>query len=164
MRAKPPSTAEPDATTNPDKPAVARGRVKSRRTPELELAFGARIRAARVLAGMSQTELGAAVGISFQQVQKYEKGTDRISASTLQGLANTLGVHPGSFYDDAPVPVGSIPGVKAATKAAEVLQQIRNPRVLRQVLMLAKVLAEEEARGEGLADVKEPTNGSDEAR
>jgi transcriptional regulator with XRE-family HTH domain len=121
------SEAEPQFEPDPDKPKLIPGRAKSKRTPDLELAFGARIRAARVSAGMSQGELGAAVGISFQQVQKYEKGADRIAASTLQGLAAALGVHPGSFYDDAPVPAGSIPAVKAAMKAAEALQQSAIP-------------------------------------
>ena len=73
--------------------------VRIGRTPEAEVAIGARLRALRVAAGMSQSTLGEVIGVSFQQIQKYEKGKDRISASTLQVLAAALGVHPGSFFD-----------------------------------------------------------------
>src|ERR1700712_3838706 len=139
------SPPEPEPQSEPDsaKLQASRNRTSLKRTPDLELAFGARIRAARVSAGMSQTELGAAVGISFQQVQKYEKGADRIAASTLQGFAAALGVHPGSFFDDSSTPAGDIPDVKAALKAAKTVQQIRNSRVRRHLLSLAEVLAEE---------------------
>lgn len=64
--------------------------------------IGARLRAARTLAGVSQERLGLSVGLSFQQIQKYEKGTNRISASRLQQIADTLGVPVGFFYEGAP--------------------------------------------------------------
>ncbi len=91
---------------------------------------------------MSQAELGRRLGVSFQQMQKYEKGLDRVAASTLQGIAAALGVHPGSFYDDVPTPAGRVPEVRAALKAAEVLQQIRKPRVLNRILALAQALVD----------------------
>jgi len=47
---------------------------------------------------MSQTRLGEAIGVSFQQIQKYEKGVNRISASRLNRVARCLGVEPGYFY------------------------------------------------------------------
>ena len=53
---------------------------------------GARIRMQRMVSGLSQTELGQAVGITFQQVQKYEKAANRVSTSRLQLIANTLKV------------------------------------------------------------------------
>ncbi len=126
--------------------SAAREQTRSmKRDPAFEVALGARIRAARVAAKMSQGALGAAVGVTFQQVQKYETGRDRVSASTLQGIAVALGVHPGSFFDaDTPVPTGSIPDVKRALKSADVLGQIRDPGVLDRLLALAKVLAEVE--------------------
>jgi transcriptional regulator with XRE-family HTH domain len=62
---------------------------------------GARIRMQRIVRDMSQTELGNAVGISFQQVQKYEKGTNRVSASRLQRIANVLEVTPDFFFEEA---------------------------------------------------------------
>jgi transcriptional regulator with XRE-family HTH domain len=53
---------------------------------------GSRVRMRRMLIGMSQEKLGDALGLTFQQVQKYEKGTNRISASRLQQIAQVLGV------------------------------------------------------------------------
>ena len=78
-----PPEPEPQSESSSEKMQATRGRPKSKRIPELKTALGVRIRAARVSAGLSQTDLGAAIGISFQQVQKYEKGSDRITASTL---------------------------------------------------------------------------------
>jgi transcriptional regulator with XRE-family HTH domain len=61
--------------------------------------------------GMSQANLGQAAGISFQQVQKYERGKDRISASRLYEFARCLGVEPAYFFEDLPfaVPVENSP-------------------------------------------------------
>lgn len=56
----------------------------------------------RILVGMSQEKLGEALDLTFQQVQKYEKGTNRISASRLQQIANVLGVTVTFFFDGAP--------------------------------------------------------------
>ena len=67
---------------------------------------GSRVRMRRMLIGMSQEKLGDALGITFQQVQKYEKGTNRISASRLQHIARILGVTIGFFYEGAPQPDG----------------------------------------------------------
>ncbi len=159
---RPPLTSKSEPPLQPTSGKPNPKRTNNKRAPDLEVAFGARIRAARISAGLSQTGLGSAVGISFQQVQKYEKGADRIAASTLQHVATALGVSPGSFYDDAPMPSGSIANVKAALKAAEVLQQIRNPRVLKQLLNLAKVLAEEEAGTALEAEIEQPFIDSDE--
>ncbi len=141
MRVPRTARAKPEAKSSPDKPATTRGRPRSGRTPDIEIVLGARIRAARISAGLSQTALGAAVGISFQQIQKYEKGLDRIAASTLQGLATTLGVHPGSFYDDVPLPTGKIAEVKTALKIANIAKRIDNPPVLRRIIALMEHFA-----------------------
>ena len=61
--------------------------------------IGERIRSARIAAGMSQASLGKALGISFQQVQKYEGGRDRVSASCLQVIAKSLDIPPASLLD-----------------------------------------------------------------
>ena len=106
----------------------------TKRTPEIEIAIGAQIRALRVAAGMNQATLGEAIGVSFQQVQKYEKGKDRVAASTLQVLAAALGVHPGSFFDgETPSPSGDVPDVRSALKKAAGLQRISNPKVRKQL-------------------------------
>ena len=100
---------------------------------------------------MSQGQLGVAVGITFQQVQKYENGRDRIAASTLQGLAQALGVHPGSFFDDTPVPVGKIPDVKSAMRIAERVQRVRDPVIVQRLMALVDLLA-----GRDSAEVEQP--------
>jgi transcriptional regulator with XRE-family HTH domain len=60
------------------------------RTAALELAIGTRLRARRRQLGLSQSDLARALGVSFQQVQKYERGTNRMAASTLLLAAQTL--------------------------------------------------------------------------
>jgi transcriptional regulator with XRE-family HTH domain len=62
---------------------------------------GARIRMQRMVRGLSQTKLGKEVGVTFQQVQKYEKGVNRVGASRLQRIANVLKVAPDFFFDGA---------------------------------------------------------------
>jgi transcriptional regulator with XRE-family HTH domain len=63
---------------------------------------GQKICARRLFLGMSQTELGDAIGLSFQQVQKYEKGVNRVGASRLQQISDALGVSPSYFFEGAP--------------------------------------------------------------
>ncbi len=62
---------------------------------------GSRVRMKRILMGMSQEKLGEALGLTFQQVQKYEKGSNRIGASRLQEIAKTLQVPPSFFFEGA---------------------------------------------------------------
>jgi transcriptional regulator with XRE-family HTH domain len=124
-------------------PSDDRVRKLVKRTPEVEVAIGARIRALRVAAGMSQATLAEAIGVSFQQCQKYEKGKDRVSASTLQVLAAALGVHPGSFFDgEMPSPSGDVPDVRSALEGAAGLQRISDPKVRKQLGALIDVLAD----------------------
>jgi len=63
---------------------------------------GSRVRMRRMMLGMSQEKLGDALGLTFQQVQKYEKGTNRIGASRLQQIAQILQVQVSFFFDGAP--------------------------------------------------------------
>ena len=63
---------------------------------------GSRVRMRRMMLGMSQTKLGDALGITFQQVQKYEKGTNRIGASRLQQISHILQVPVAFFFEGAP--------------------------------------------------------------
>jgi transcriptional regulator with XRE-family HTH domain len=63
---------------------------------------GSRVRMRRMMVGMSQEKLGDALGLTFQQVQKYEKGINRISASRLQHLTQILEVPIPFFFDGAP--------------------------------------------------------------
>ena len=63
---------------------------------------GSRVRMRRMMLGMSQEKLGNALGLTFQQVQKYEKGTNRIGASRLQQISQILQVPVSFFFDGAP--------------------------------------------------------------
>lgn len=63
---------------------------------------GHRVRVRRLLVGVSQEKLGDALGVTFQQIQKYEKGTNRISASRLRQIADMLSVPVSFFYEGAP--------------------------------------------------------------
>lgn len=75
----------------------------TRRDPNyIDVHVGNRIRMRRQLIGMSQEKLGELLGITFQQVQKYEKGANRISASRLYFSAKILGVPVQFFFDDLP--------------------------------------------------------------
>jgi len=66
----------------------------------IDVHVGARLRARRTLLGLSQTALGEVMGLSFQQLQKYESGSNRISASRLYELSKLLDVEIGYFFDD----------------------------------------------------------------
>lgn len=69
---------------------------------------GARVRMRRMMLGMSQEKLGDALGLTFQQVQKYEKGANRIGASRLQQISQILQVSVSFFFEGAP----SAPGLQ----------------------------------------------------
>ena len=82
---------------------------------------GARVRMRRMMLGMSQEKLGAELGLTFQQVQKYEKGANRISASRLQQIAHILQVPVSFFFDGAPsLPGQQTDGLAEATSPAYV--------------------------------------------
>jgi transcriptional regulator with XRE-family HTH domain len=67
---------------------------------------GSRVRMRRMMLAMSQEKLGDALGLTFQQVQKYEKGTNRIGASRLQQISHILQVPVSFFFDGAPIIAG----------------------------------------------------------
>ena len=75
----------------------------------IDIHVGSRIRLRRTMLGMSQEKLGEALGITFQQVQKYEKGTNRVGASRLQNIAAILGVPVSFFFEDAPATMARSP-------------------------------------------------------
>ena len=70
---------------------------------------GARVRLRRLMLGMSQEKLGDALGVTFQQLQKYEKGANRISASRLQHMSQILQVPVSFFFEGAPDVTGHQP-------------------------------------------------------
>ncbi len=105
----------------------------------IDVHVGARVRQRRALLGMNQTILGKALGVSFQQVQKYENGTNRISASRLFDLTRVLDVSIEHFFEDmSPVVADSSP---AATKRGTAKKSPRyepNPMLKRETLGLVR--------------------------
>jgi len=75
---------------------------RSRSPTAVDTHVGLKIRARRIFLGLSQTELADAAGITFQQVQKYERGANRVGASRLQQFSEALGVLPSYFFEGAP--------------------------------------------------------------
>ncbi|NVJ97444.1 MAG: helix-turn-helix transcriptional regulator [Alphaproteobacteria bacterium] len=83
----------------------------------IDASVGAQVRALRRQRGMTQTELGTVLGLTFQQVQKYERGTNRISASKLALLAEALKVPVGLFFE-------GVDGGDVACEGAEDMQRL----------------------------------------
>ena len=76
-------------------------------TSEVDRAIGRRIKTYRIALGMSQERLANLLGLTFQQVQKYEKGVNRVSAARLLDLSRLFGIAISSFYEELPVEQGS---------------------------------------------------------
>ena len=76
----------------------------------VDVHVGSRVRLRRTMLGMSQEKLGAAIELTFQQVQKYERGTNRIGASRLFQLGKVLDVPVSFFFDDMPPEVAETGG------------------------------------------------------
>jgi len=122
---------------------------------------GSRVRMRRMLAGMSQEKLGTALELTFQQVQKYEKGTNRIGASRLQQISRILSVPVEFFFEGAPQSpepgeAGGFAEPSQTSYVADFLAtgegvqlnrafvRIRDPKVRRKVVDLVAALAGEE--------------------
>ena len=79
----------------------------------IDVEVGGKIKAQRRLAGMSQNTLADRLGVTFQQIQKYEKGTNRVSSSRLAMIAETFGVPPAYFFPGSTVDPGQPVGAAA---------------------------------------------------
>jgi transcriptional regulator with XRE-family HTH domain len=146
------------ATTQnePDMPENADGdEFSARRANAMDVHVGARVRLRRMLLGMSQEKLGEQLGLTFQQVQKYEKGVNRIGAGRLHELGQVLGVPVQFFYEQAP---GGTVAAGFAEKGADgyvvdflssreglelnkAFVRISDPRIRRSILELVRTLA-----------------------
>lgn len=119
---------------------------------------GSRVRMRRMMIGMSQEKLGENLGITFQQIQKYEKGTNRIGASRLQNISNVLGVPVAFFFEGAPNVSGTATGFAEDASPAYVSDflatteglaltraflKISDSKVRRRIVDLVEALAEE---------------------
>jgi transcriptional regulator with XRE-family HTH domain len=130
----------------------------------IDIHVGTRVRLRRMMLGLSQEKLGDSLGITFQQIQKYEKGTNRVSASRLQHIARVLSVPIPFFFEGAPEGSGEQPTGIAGPKSnhyaldflssAEGLRlnkafiRIKDTNVRRTIIDLVRALAgEQEAAG-----------------
>ncbi len=120
---------------------------------------GSRVRMRRMMLGMSQEKLGDALELTFQQVQKYEKGSNRIGASRLQQIAHILQVQVSFFFEGAPLPPGGPSGF--AEESTEYLQNtlstadglalvkafsnIQNAKLRRRIVDLVEEMAGEKS-------------------
>jgi len=107
----------------------------------VDVHVGARLRQRRALLGMSQADLGNAVDLTFQQVQKYERGSNRISASRLVEFAKVLDVTASFFFDELPAKAvaGHLEGRgKSARKEATPFEHERDPLIKRETLELVR--------------------------
>ena len=101
---------------------------QSRKEPNpTDVHVGGRIRLRRNLLGMSQEKLGEQLGITFQQIQKYEKGTNRVGASRLQAIATILGVPVSYFFEEAPAAKGGAGGTRPDVSAASAIEFCTSP-------------------------------------
>ena len=80
-------------------PSIERSAMAARKPHHIDVHVGSRVRLRRMFIGMSQEKLGEQMRLTFQQIQKYEKGTNRIGASRLFQLADVLGVPVGFFFE-----------------------------------------------------------------
>lgn len=99
-----------------------RGRGSGQPNP-VDVHVGARVRERRTLLGLSQEKLGEALGLTFQQVQKYERGTNRISASRLYDLCHVLDTDMNYYFEDLPEDIAQ----QAPRRAGGLPEEARTP-------------------------------------
>jgi transcriptional regulator with XRE-family HTH domain len=139
----------------------------SRRPNPIDVHVGSRVRLQRMLLGISQEKLGERLGLTFQQVQKYEKGVNRIGASRLFDLAQVLGVPVQFFYDDVSageIGAGAVSGLadrvgdsyifdflntREGLELNKAFARISDPKARRAILDLVRSLANEGAVDSG---------------
>jgi len=115
-----------------EKSARKRGRRGSPESWSVDAHVGQRVRVRRTLLGLSQEKLGEAIGLTFQQVQKYERGANRISAGTLYRLGQVLDVPVSFFFDGYEDPHAKSRSAAASTDAhSETGISRREARLLR---------------------------------
>lgn len=131
----------------------------SRRANPIDVHVGGRVRLRRMLLGMSQEKLGEHLGLTFQQIQKYEKGINRIGASRLFDLSQVLGVPVQFFYEELAIAgsagaqgFGERPaenyaveflGSREGLELNKAFARITDPRVRRSIVDLVRAFAGE---------------------
>ncbi len=126
----------------------------------IDVHVGGRVRLKRTMMGMSQEKLGDSLGITFQQVQKYEKGANRIGASRLQQISSVLNTPISFFFEDAPNSnLATAEGMAEADNSNYVVDflstneglhlnrsfvKIKDPQVRKKIIDLVRSLADED--------------------
>ncbi|MEM6617302.1 MAG: helix-turn-helix transcriptional regulator [Pseudomonadota bacterium] len=130
----------------------------TKRPNPIDVHVGARVRLRRLLLGMSQEKLGEQLGLTFQQVQKYEKGVNRIGASRLHQISEILSVPVSFFFEDLPgqETSGAAGGVEEGASAGYMIDiintsdglglvkaylEINDPVVRRRIVDLVRAIA-----------------------
>ncbi|YBV94986.1 helix-turn-helix domain-containing protein (plasmid) [Phyllobacteriaceae bacterium JZ32] len=142
----------------------------------IDVQVGSRIRMRRMMVSMSQMQLASHLGITFQQVQKYEKGVNRVGASRLLAISDILGVQPGFFFQnedgpflgDAEANTGQY-SVKSLLTADGIslnkaFLKIKNPGLRQHILSLVKAIADREEAGAPGAAERTIRPGADKGR
>lgn len=127
----------------------------TKKTPNpIDRHVGSRVRMRRMMISMSQEKLGERLGITFQQVQKYEKGTNRIGTSRLHQIAKILGVAVSFFYDDmpggetatgfgetgSPVYISEFMASPEGLALASAFMKVSDPKVRRRIVDLVEAM------------------------
>jgi len=100
----------------------------TKKTPNpIDVNVGARVRLKRTMIGLSQEKLGDSLGVSFQQVQKYEKGTNRISASKMHEIAEILQEPVSFFFKDSPGSTSQQTGFAEAENSEYIADLLSSP-------------------------------------
>jgi len=127
-------------------------------TGSIDIEIGSRVRMRRISVGMSQEKLGDMLGLTFQQVQKYEKGTNRISVGRLVDIAKILGVDIHFFFDgvksgkadagfaeeESPPYISEMMSTPEGLQLIRTFTGIKNPKVRKSIVQLVASLAAQE--------------------
>lgn len=137
---------------------MPKGRLRTAPHPT-DVQVGLRLREQRTLRGLSQERLGSLLGVTYQQIQKYERGTNRIGSSRLEALARVLAVPVAYFFEvpastprliggpavagtqDAPGAAGTAVDRRETLELMRAFHRIADPQVRRRMLDLARALA-----------------------
>ncbi|MBF9233136.1 helix-turn-helix domain-containing protein [Microvirga alba] len=127
-------------------------------TGSIDKEIGSRVRMRRISVGMSQEKLGDMLGLTFQQVQKYEKGTNRISVGRLVDIAKILGVDIPFFFngiksikadagfaeEEAPPYISEVMSTPEGLQLIRTFTNIKNPKVRKSIVQLVSALASQD--------------------
>ena len=143
-KAAAPAAREPAASAEPQRGA----RPGTKRTTEVDGVIGAKMRMRRSELGMTQTDLAKALGITFQQVQKYEQGKNRVGGSRLAGVAKTLQVPVSYFFEQTNDEIEAVQGSLLSTRGAVSLLRayaaIKDRHQRQAMVNMARAIAGEE--------------------